>query len=309
MSSPVIQTVVPIILLIGVGLLSRRVGVLRSGDERVLNTYVYYFALPALFLVNVAETRFTPEILAFLLAGVTPVIVVLVVYVLLFLVFKFERSTLYLLILSTVFGSLAFFGIPFITFAFPTDGERLATISAAFISAVSVTISLAILEMRRLSQSPKSKAMRNVSLRLSRNPLILSILFGVVLSLVGAEIPVPVSASLHMLGGTTSTVAIFMLGVSLYGRKYKNIVKAFKLSLLRIVYLPIIALLSIKLFVVTGTESSILVLMHGMPVAISLIVLSERYDFHKETVASLILVSTFFSTVYLNLWLLLLGNY
>jgi len=99
MSSPVIQTVVPIILLIGVGLLSRRVGVLRSGDERVLNTYVYYFALPALFLVNVAETRFTPEILAFLLAGVTPVIVVLVVYVLLFLVFKFERSTLYLLIL------------------------------------------------------------------------------------------------------------------------------------------------------------------------------------------------------------------
>jgi len=145
---------------------------------------------------------------------------------------------------------LAFFGIPFITFAFPTDGERLATISAAFISAVSVTISLAILEMRRLSQSPKSKAMRNVSLRLSRNPLILSILFGVVLSLVGAEIPVPVSASLHMLGGTTSTVAIFMLGVSLYGRKYKNIVKAFKLSLLRIVYLPIIALLSIKLFLV-----------------------------------------------------------
>lgn len=309
MSNPIIETVVPIFLLIGAGLLSRRIGVLRSGDERVLNVYVYYFALPALFLVNVAETRFTTETLILLLAGVTPILIVIMVYTFLYLVLRFERSTLYLLILCTIFGSLAFFGIPFITFAFPTDGERLATISAAFISAVSVTISLTILELHRLGESPRSKAMKNVSLRLSRNPLILSILFGVVLSFVGAEIPIPLSASLHMLGGTTSTVAVFMLGVSLYGRKYTNITKAFKLSLLRIAYLPMIAVLSTRLFTVTGTESSILVLMHGMPVAISLIVLSERYDFHKETITSLILVSTFFSTVYLNLWLLLLGNF
>ena len=42
---------------------------------------------------------------------------------------------------------------------------------------------------------------------------------------------------LHMLGKTTATVAIFMLGVFLYGRKYKNMFKAFRLSLLRIVFL------------------------------------------------------------------------
>jgi len=100
-----------------------------------------------------------------------------------------------------------------------------------------------------------------------------------------------------------------MLGVFLYGRKYTNIAKAFQLSLLRIIYLPIIALLTTKLFGIAGVEGSVLVLMHGMPVAISMIVLSERYDFYKETIASLILVSTFFSAVYLNFWLLLLSNY
>ena len=110
-----------------------------------------------------------------------------------------------------------------------------------------------------------------------------------------------------MLGGTTSTVAIFMLGVFLYGRKYTNLVTAFKLSLLRIVFLPIIAFLATMLFNLPEVERSTLILMHGMPVAISMIVLSERYDFYKETIASLILISSLGAGLYLNLWLLLLG--
>jgi predicted permease len=44
-----------------------------------------------------------------------------------------------------------------------------------------------------------------------------------------------------------------------------------------------------------------------VPVAVSMIVLSERYNFYKETIASLILVSSLGAAIYLNLWLLILG--
>jgi predicted permease len=47
--------------------------------------------------------------------------------------------------------------------------------------------------------------------------------------------------------------------------------------------------------------------MHGTPVAVSVIVLSERYDFFKETIASLILVSSVGGGVFSTLWLFLLG--
>jgi predicted permease len=110
-----------------------------------------------------------------------------------------------------------------------------------------------------------------------------------------------------MLGGTTSTVAIFMLGVFLYGRKYTKLGKAFKLSLLRIVFLPVLALFSTKLVGIGNLEGTVVVLMHGMPVAISMIILSERYNFYKETIASLILVSSLGAGIYLNLWFFLLG--
>ena len=304
-----IRTIVPIFLLIGLGFLSRKVRILKAGDERILSAYVYYFALPALLLVDLAKINFNEENLRFILAGITPILIVVTVYSIAYLIFKFSKETFYLLILSTVFGSLAFFGIPFIMFAFPEEGETFATLSVASISVVSVAISITVLELYKLGESTIREGLKHVTKKLSKNPLILSMLFGIVLALSGIEIPQPISAPLHMLGSTTSTVAIFMLGVFLYGRKYTNLAKAFKLSLLRMVFLPLIAVLIATLLDVKNVARSTLVIMHAVPVAISMIVLSERYDFHKETIASLILISSLGAGLYLNLWLLFLGYY
>ncbi len=302
-----LRTIIPIFLLMGTGILSRRLGVLKSGDERVLSAYIYYFALPALFLVNMAELSFTSEILLFIFAGIAPILVPLAVYIILFVLLRFEKNTLYLLILSTSFGSYAFFGIPFVTFAFPTVGEQLATLAAASISLVSVTLSLTILEIYRLKEPSKLRGFKTVIKGFSKNPLIISIASGTLISLAGIAMPTTISTALHLLGDSTSPVSIFMLGVFLYGRKYGNLKRAFKLSFLRMIFLPASALLITKLVGLAGVEGSVLVLMHGMPVALSMIVLSERYDFYKETIANLILVSSVGAAFYLNLWLLLVG--
>lgn len=110
-----------------------------------------------------------------------------------------------------------------------------------------------------------------------------------------------------MLGATTAVVAIFMLGVFFYGRKYAKIAAGIKLSLLRAMVLPTLAVLTALLLNIPSVERSIILVMHGSPVAVSNMILSERYNFHKETVASLILISSISAGVYLNLWLLLLG--
>lgn len=129
-----LRTAIPIFLLMGLGFLSRNIGILKAGDERILSAYVYYFALPALFFVNLAETTFNEENVRFVVAGVTPTLIVVAVYLILYCTIRFSKDTLYLLILSTVFGSLAFFGIPFVMFAFPGEGEALATLVTSSIA-------------------------------------------------------------------------------------------------------------------------------------------------------------------------------
>lgn len=134
----VLRTVIPIFLLMSLGFISRKIGILRSGDERVLSAYLYYFALPALLFVDLAEATFNEENVRFVAAGVAPIFIAIVVYLVLYYLARFSKDTLYLLILSTVFGSLAFFGIPFVVFAFPSEGEPLATLAASSISIVGV---------------------------------------------------------------------------------------------------------------------------------------------------------------------------
>ena len=274
----------------------------------MLNGYVYFFALPALFFIDISGIRFTHDTLRFVLAGISPILIALVTYTLLYLIFRLSKDTFYLLTLSTVFGSLGFFGIPFVMFACPTaDGEHLAILSASFISVVGVSTSLIFLETYKLEQNRRWRNPFLVLKKLAINPLILSILCGIIVSVSGLVIPSPLQTTLHMLGKTTSTVAIFMLGVFLYGRRYAELGTAFKLSTLRMIFLPTVALLIAKfVFKLPGMEQSVLVLMHNMPLAISMIILSQRYDFYKETIASVILVSSIGAGVYLNVWILIL---
>ena len=58
---------------------------------------------------------------------------------------------------------------------------------------------------------------------------------------------------------------------------------------------------------ITDIEKTMVVLMSAMPVAVSVIVLSERYDFYRKTIASLILISSLGSTIDLPVGLLITG--
>ncbi len=110
-----------------------------------------------------------------------------------------------------------------------------------------------------------------------------------------------------MLGSTTATVSLFMLGLFLYGRKYESFPLAFILTFLRAFLMPLVAVISMNIFGIQGLPATISILMAAMPVAISMIVLSERYDFFKEQTATLTLVSTLSSVIYLPLWIIFLG--
>jgi malonate transporter len=243
-----------------------------------------------------------------MLAGILPVFGVLLLYLFFYLVFRLPKDTFYLWILSSVFGSVAFFGVPFISFSFPTaQGERLALLAVASIAPVSVATCIMVLELYKLRTATLAEGLKPVILNFSKNPLILSILIGFFLGLTRTKIPFPLVSPIRMIGNTTSATAIFLLGVFLYGRKYTSLFRAFKLSLMRIILLPCLAFLMTKLLGLPDLESTILILMHGTPVAVSVIVLSERYDFYKETIASLILVSSLGGGVFSTLWLLLLG--
>lgn len=305
----ILRSLVPIILLVVIGFFSRHFRVFDAGNEKVLASYVFFLALPALFFVNMSELSITREALSYMLATAVPPVAVTLFYAVLSLILRLKKEQFYFLVFSTVFGSYAFFGIPFMLFAFPGRiGEGVAVLSSASISVTGVFMTMLVLELYKIGQGSFLQVAKTLLLKLSKNPLILSIVLGLAFSILGLKLPRFLSSSLHMLGGTTATVSLFMLGLFLYGRKYVNIGKAFILTVVRALIMPAVALISLYHFGITGLPATVSVLMAAMPVAISMMVLSERYDFYKDTTASLTLISTLGSVVYLPLWIMYLGT-
>jgi predicted permease len=135
--------------------------------------------------MNLAETIFSTETLSFIFAGIIPIFVLVAVYSQLYVLFKFSRNTFYLRTLSTIFGNLTFFGIPFVTFGFPVDHlQGVATLAVITIGIVAIALLIALLEFYRLGESPKREGLRQVAKGLTKNPLIVSIVAGILISVV-----------------------------------------------------------------------------------------------------------------------------
>jgi len=304
-----LRSLIPILLLTLVGFFTRAINIFRQGDERVFAAYVFYLALPALFFVNMSELVIQRSTVIYMIATAMPPIVLTILYFLICLIFRVKKEHFYFLIFSTVFGSYAFFGIPFMLFAFPgLKPEALSVLSSASISIVGVFLTIFVLELYSMNSKSYIGAISLLAKKFLKNPLILSILLGILCSLSNISIPQFLSSSLHMLGSTTATVSLFMLGLFLYGRKYESFPLAFILTFLRAFLMPLVAVISMNIFGIQGLPATISILMAAMPVAISMIVLSERYDFFKEQTATLTLVSTLSSVIYLPLWIIFLGT-
>ncbi|MCX5749699.1 MAG: AEC family transporter [Candidatus Saganbacteria bacterium] len=308
MAEIIIRTLLPIILLILLGYLSKAFKIFKKEDDRSFSSYVYYFALPALLFVNIAETEFNQSTLNFMIACALPTMIIAAFYLLLFLIFRFKKELLYLLIFCTAFGSTAFFGIPFIMFAFPTlVAEKLAVLSVAAIAIPGVILTVLVLELYKMGRISFLGGIKRLISVFYKNPLIISIFAGFIMALLKVRMFSPLSQTLHMLGGTTATVALFMLGMVMFGKRLESVPAAFVLSLLRIIILPLVALAACVYFNLNGPEKNIALLMNAMPVAVSMIVFSERYDFYKGLIATLTIISSVLSVIYLPVWLIILG--
>lgn len=302
--SLVLQTTVPLYVLIFLGFLARQRGVLEEGDERVFSSYLYYIGLPALLVIDLSEILFTRETLGYMVLNLMPLLIVVVMVVLIGYLTGLKRGLWFLSIIVVSFGNLGFYGLAFVRFAYDSlEAERLAALSVSSINTLGFIIALILLETF-VSDKSRTYLLREILSSLSTNPLILSIILGVSLSLLSVEIPSPLSSGLHMISSSVAPVAIFMLGVSIYGKEYDNLVEAALIGSLRLLVLPSVAFIVSRFFGLSVLETSVMVVMYGSPLALSMMILSQRYGFEERRIASILLVSSFFAGLTMNLWVL-----
>jgi predicted permease len=292
----ILNVTIPFFALVLCGYLAARGRRLPLAAVGPLNSFVLYFALPALLFRFVANSPFRqiangPIFTAYGLSGL------LVFALCAFLLRRFNRDDWR----NTAFGALAaswanwgYMGFALIPAIL---GEKAigVLVSAGIADLVLiVSLSLALASREGRGGDHWTTAVKGALQGIGRNPLIWAIVAGLFASAFDIRLPFAIDEFLRLLATAAGPVALFAIGLSLYTPGPTRIAPiTLLLVLIKLALHPLLAWTVARwLLRLDEAAAATLMLMAALPAAGTAFLFAERQQADAERIAAVIMVST-----------------
>jgi predicted permease len=296
----------PIFCIIGMGYLAARFSLLSREQMRGLGTFVITFAMPALViralaLRPIAEVLNPHYLIAYVLASLGCLAVGLTV---------FRKVHGHSLSNSAIAGmgmgtsNSGFIGYPIALMAVgPQAGVALA-LGMMVENLVMIPLALALAEAGHQGGGSTLNVVRETFKRLSRNPLILAIIAGGILSIAEVKLPVVPLKLIEMLSMASAPVALFVIGGVLYGTKVRGqLGEIAQIGAGKLILHPL--LLSLGFLILADIEPAMMtagLIMASAPMMSVYPILGQRFGLEGRCAAALVITTlTSFITISLLL--------
>jgi len=125
------------------------------------------------------------------------------------------------------------------------------------------------------------------------NPMVVSIVAGLIWSALALPLPGPLDEFLKLLGGAATPGALFAIGASLAARGAARLGDAVWLSFAKLVLHPaLVAIAALWLFPVDRQAAGVMIAAASLPVAGNVYILAQHYGVAPQRVSTAILIST-----------------
>ncbi len=308
----VVNTILPVFLVITLGFVLRKAGFLSSELAAGLNEIVYWVALPCLLFYKISTAVYD-----FNLAGKTALVVILgmfgciIVAYIIAVILKVPSKFLGTFVQGSFRGNLAYIGLPVIVYSFSgfsaehiAKAETIAIVCLAF--AVPAYNIFAVLVLLASRHKIDRHAPARILGQIMKNPLIISCVAAWIYSLFFKTIPVTAERTLGIISQMTIPLALFGVGAAL--ARCKIVGKrtfAFATAVIKVGVAPVMGVFCAKLFGLGADETKIALLLLACPTAISSYVLAENIG-DGELAATIVIFTTLLSIVSLSLIVALL---
>jgi malonate transporter len=292
----ILNTALPFFALIFCGYGAGRLKLLSEASVTGVNAFVFYFALPA-FIFNLlatsplADVVNGPFVAAYLGTGL---VTFAVAGILGRLIFKVRCSEAALQGSAAVLGNTGYMGIPLVAAAF---GERAAiplVLGLTLEAMVLIPLTIVLVEAQKGLEAGWSKLLGSVSASMVRNPIIIAIFTGLLVSAASLGLPTPIENFADLLGRAAGPCALFALGATLAGFPIsKGIGEVSYMTFFKLLVHPAaIWFATTHLFDVDPLWASVAILGASLPVAANVFIVARQYDTYVDRISSAILIST-----------------
>lgn len=301
----------PIYLCIALGYLTTRGGLFDRGDMRVFGKFLINLALPAL-LFNALSQRSVGEIFngPYLAAYALGGLILLGGAVLWYRKVAHEgmaRSAIMAMGMTCPNSGYVGYPVMLLTLGAPVAGVALA-LNMVVENLLIIPILLALADMERHEAGHWRQLVLQTLQGLARNPLIIAIVAGFLVSALGIPMPSPVSRTVTLFAQASSALSLFVIGGSLVGLKLQGLRTAVaQIGVGKLVLHPL-CLLAVMTWLVPIGDPQLkvaLLLTGALPTMGIYAILAQRHG-HEGLASAALLVGTLASFFTLSglLWLL-----
>lgn len=288
----------PFFALIGVGYLAGRSRMFPQEGVAWLTKFVFYFALSAMlfrFAANLSLADiFDPTfVMAYLSASL--VLYLLVLGVATIRGRGIEEAAMEAQCAQS--GNTGFLGVPMLVVLLgPAAAGPVLMVLTVDMVVFSSLFTLIITGAR--GGALGRHALRSLAIGWLKNPMVVSIVLGLIWSAWALPVPGPVNEFLSLLGGAATPGALFAIGASLAGRGAERLGVASWLSFAKLVLHPLlVAIAALWLFPVEREAAGVMIAAASLPVAGNVYILAQHYGVAPQRVSTAILISTAASIV------------
>ncbi len=301
----VAQSVIAIGIVMLLGWIGRRSGVLSDGSDRVLTDVVYWFLAPAMLFSAIAEAdahQVVGRPLAVAAcAGFGTVILFLVTA---WLFFRPSGAELALGAMSSTLNNAGYVGIPIATYVLnaPAHGVPVMVFQLSFLSPMFFVVA-------DLIGSRRKPTFWGIIKMILKNPLVIAGILGFLVSWFRISLPSLVAVPIDMIGQAASPVILIAFGCSVYGQRLSLRDRAGSLAIyatiMKLVVQPLLALGAGWLLGLRGVSLMAVTLMAALPTANNAFVMASRAKVDPKITQETILLTTIISLplVILIVWL------
>jgi predicted permease len=304
----ILNTVLPIFLLIGLGLGLRQGRVLGDQLAGALSRLVFYVSAPALLLRATAtgnpDQAVDPAPL--LIITLVSLMVGSGVYLLCFRCHSDRRGV----IAQGAFRSnQVFIGLPIVIYAFGEEAVQLVAVQVSVTVIIYNFLGSVFLILPQQRQSALSlQVWKRTVAGVMRNPLILASALGIAYSLTRLPVPVAIERSLDLLGRTAAPLALLTVGAGLeFERLRGDLGTTLAVAGVKTILYPALILLGLRLAGLSGLALQAPLMLMTAPTAVMGYVMTRELGGDIKLSGAIVVGSTLLSVVTITGWLAWLG--
>lgn len=302
----VFRTILPLFVLILVGYVLRKTSFAQREFVDDLNRLVYFVGLPAMLFTEASTMEFA-ELSGATVAVAYPVIVAataLIGLVVMLPLAPYKRGAV---VQAGFRGNLAYLGIPIVgTTLGPGSYGPIAAIIAIGV-VINTLTSVSVLGM--LQPNSRRSSVKGRLLGIVKNPLLIAIAGGLMLSAAELTLPQLLAQSIELLARMSLPLILLVLGMSLsFSALRGHVCAAAAAAALKLLVMPAVAWFLMNwVFGATALVAHTVTLMAGLPSAVVSQAFAKAFDADAALSASSVSLSTLLSAVTVPLIVLILG--